>query len=84
MFEIAVFCAIVALCSAYVPVNVENEWYEIRKILIHQEKGIQKLKSENRDLRADMANMKRENRDLRADIAKTGICVLTWQKWQRK
>lgn len=55
MFEIAVFCAIVALCSAYVPVNVENEWNEIRKILIHQEKRIKELKNENRDFHADMA-----------------------------
>ena len=50
-------------CS--LPVNVENEWNEIRKILIHQEKRIKELKNENRDFHADMAKMKKENRDLR-------------------
>ena len=52
------------------------------KKFIHQEKGIQELKSENRDLRADMAKqicvltwqkLKRENQDLRADMAKPGF-----------
>ena len=65
MLGIAVFWATVALCSA--SLNVENELHEIRRVLFHQEKEIQDLKTENQVLRNDLAKLKTEIEKLKAD-----------------
>ena len=59
------FWAVVALCSA--SLNIENELHEIRRILFHQEKEIQELKTENQVLRNDLAKLKTEIEKLKAD-----------------
>nr|XP_022298826.1 uncharacterized protein LOC111107771 [Crassostrea virginica] len=65
MLGVVVFWAAVAFCSA--SLNVENELHEIRRILIYQEEEIRELKSENRVLRADVAEMAKEIEKLKAD-----------------
>lgn len=72
MLGIAVFWAIVALCSA--SLNVENELHEIRRILFHQEKEIQDLKTENQVLRNDLAKLKTEIEKVKAgdDVSELG------------
>ena len=65
MLAVVVVWAVIAFCSA--SLNVENELHEIRRILIHLEDEVQELKSENRVLRADVAEMAKEIEKLKAD-----------------
>ena len=65
MLGVVVFWVVIAFCSA--SLNVENELHEIRRLLIHLEDEVQELKSENRVLRADVAEMAKEIEKLKAD-----------------
>ena len=71
MLGVVVFWAAVVFCSA--SLNVENELHEIRRILIQLEDEVQELKSENRVLRADVAEMAKEIEKLKADDSGYGF-----------
>lgn len=55
MIRIAIILGTISLCYAYM--DVENEFIEIRKILMRQEREIKLLRNENCVLRADVKKM---------------------------
>lgn len=55
MIKIAIILGTFFLCHAYV--DVENEFIEVRTILMRQEREIKLLRNENRVLRADVKKM---------------------------
>lgn len=55
MIRIAIILGTISLCYAYM--DVENEFIEIRTILMHQEREIKILRNENCVLRADVKKM---------------------------
>lgn len=55
MIKIAIILGTFFLCYAYV--DVENEFIEVRTILMRQEREIKLLRNENRVLRADVKKM---------------------------